>query len=182
MSAAAGCDFIAPAPRASTAPRRHEFSMEVRSLLVNAAVVVAATAAVGCATTAKPSSSTANLAKLTLLANLPGKPACFWKSNFQGDWTVLNDSTLIVRAPLAQDAYVVKLFEPVFDLSLQTAPRLRGPRAHGPDLRQWRRLSGSARLAAAAGADHGGSSADEGRAKRITAGCWYAGTALAHGC
>jgi hypothetical protein len=37
--------------------------------------------------------------------------------SFQGDWTVLNDSTLIVHAPLPKDAYVIKLFEPVFSLS-----------------------------------------------------------------
>ncbi len=71
---------------------------------------------VGCATTAPPAATSAKLANLTKLANLPGKPGCFWKSNFQGDWTVLNDSTLIVQAPLPKDAYVIKLFEPVFDL------------------------------------------------------------------
>jgi hypothetical protein len=74
----------------------------------------------GCATPA-PSPAQANLANLTKLENLPGKPACFWKSNFQGDWTVLNDSTLIVRAPLPNDIYVIKLFEPVFSLSFHQA-------------------------------------------------------------
>ena len=34
-------------------------------------------------------------------------------------WTVLNDTTLIVQAPLPRDAYVIKLFEPVFDLSFK---------------------------------------------------------------
>jgi len=73
----------------------------------------------GCASMAHAPPSEARLANLTKLANLPGKPACFWKSNFQGDWTVLNDSTLIVQAPLPKDAYVIKLFEPVFDLSFK---------------------------------------------------------------
>jgi hypothetical protein len=69
----------------------------------------------GCATTAK--SPNPELQRLTQLNNLPGKPACFWRSSFQGDWTILNESTLIVRAPLPKDAYVIKLFEPVFNLS-----------------------------------------------------------------
>jgi hypothetical protein len=80
-----------------------------------------ALAAAGCASTGQPApgSPAYNLERLTKLENLPGKAACFWKSNFQGDWTVLNDSTLIVRAPMPKDAYVVKLFEPVFNLSFK---------------------------------------------------------------
>jgi hypothetical protein len=50
-------------------------------------------------------------------AALPGKPGCFWLRNVR-DWTVLNDQELIVHAPMQQDAYLIKLFEPVFDLSL----------------------------------------------------------------
>jgi len=95
--------------------------MPARPLLIHAALGVLAAIAAGCATPVQPSSAKANLAALTKLENLPGKPACFWKSNFQGDWTVLNDSTLIVRAPLPKDAYVIKLFEPVFSLSFHQA-------------------------------------------------------------
>jgi hypothetical protein len=73
---------------------------------------------VGCATTG-PRQHPSALDTLTKVENLPGKAGCFWRSNFQGDWTVLNDSTLIVRAPLPKDAYVVKLFEPVFELSFK---------------------------------------------------------------
>ena len=91
--------------------------MRARLMLTNAAAGALAVVAVGCATTAQPPAPGANLANLTKLENLPGKPACFWKSSFQGDWTVLNDSTLIVHAPLPKDAYVIKLFEPVFSLS-----------------------------------------------------------------
>jgi hypothetical protein len=91
--------------------------MQRRPLLVKAAVGALAAVAVGCATTAQSPASKTNLDNLTKLNSLPGKPACFWKANFQGDWTVLNDSTLIVHAPLSKDAYVIKLFEPVFNLS-----------------------------------------------------------------
>jgi hypothetical protein len=94
--------------------------MQIRPLLINAAVGALAAIAVGCATTAQPPpSSKTNLDHLTKVENLPGKPACFWKSSFQGDWTVLNDSTLIIHAPLPKDAYVIKLFEPVFSLSFK---------------------------------------------------------------
>jgi hypothetical protein len=48
-------------------------------------------------------------------AKLPGTPDCFWLRNVY-DWTVLNNSELIVHVPFPQDAYLVKLFQPVFDL------------------------------------------------------------------
>jgi hypothetical protein len=84
------------------------------------AVVAALTlAGGGCASTGQPPSSTAALDNLTKVDNLPGKPACFWKSSFEGDWTVLNESTLIVHAPLPKDIYVIKLFEPVFGLKFK---------------------------------------------------------------
>jgi Family of unknown function (DUF6491) len=44
---------------------------------------------------------------------LPGTPGCFWLRNFDGSWTVLNDSELIVYVPLDSDPYLIKLFEPV---------------------------------------------------------------------
>jgi hypothetical protein len=86
--------------------------MQIRPLLINAAVGALAAIAAGCAMTAQTPPSKANLDNLTKVENLPGKSACFWKSSFQGDWTVLNDSTLILHAPLPKDAYVIKLFEP----------------------------------------------------------------------
>jgi hypothetical protein len=92
--------------------------MQPRPLALVAAVTALTAFISGCATPPQ-SPAAANLANLTKPENLPGKPACFWKSNFQGDWTVLDDSTLIVRAPLAKDAYVVKLFEPVFNLGFK---------------------------------------------------------------
>ena len=93
--------------------------MQIHLLLTSAAVGALAAIAGGCATTAQSPPSRVNLDNLTKVENLPGKPACFWKSSFQGDWTVLNDSTLIVHAPLPKDAYVIKLFEPVFTLSFK---------------------------------------------------------------
>jgi hypothetical protein len=91
--------------------------VSVRPLIT--AVGALAAIAAGCASTAPTSRSMTTLDHLTTVANLPGKAGCFWKSSFQGDWTVLNDSTLIVRAPLPKDAYVIKLFEPVFNLSFK---------------------------------------------------------------
>jgi hypothetical protein len=93
-------------------------TMQIRPLATIAAISALTLLVGGCATP-PPSPAAAKLANLTKPENLPGKAACFWKSNFQGDWTVLNDSTLIVRAPLPKDAYVVKLFEPVFNLSFR---------------------------------------------------------------
>jgi hypothetical protein len=46
-------------------------------------------------------------------AALAGTPGCFWLSNFDGSWTVLNDSELIVYAPLHSEPYLIRLFEPV---------------------------------------------------------------------
>jgi Family of unknown function (DUF6491) len=93
--------------------------MRIRPLLIYTVIGPLAAIAAGCASTAQPPPSTAKLDNLTKVENLPGKAACFWKSNFQGDWTVLNDSTLIVHVPLSKDAYVIKLFEPVFNLSFK---------------------------------------------------------------
>jgi hypothetical protein len=47
--------------------------------------------------------------------SLPGTDACFWIANVS-DWTVLDNSTLLLSAPLAEDAYLVKLFAPIPDL------------------------------------------------------------------
>jgi hypothetical protein len=46
------------------------------------------------------------------LANLPGKDACFWTRTIF-DWTVLDDSTILVRAPSPNAAYLIKLFAPI---------------------------------------------------------------------
>jgi len=93
--------------------------MRFRPLPVHAALAALAAILAGCATPASASPARALLDKLTRLENLPGKPGCFWKSSFQGDWTVLNDSTLIVHAPMARDAYLIKLFESVPDLGFK---------------------------------------------------------------
>jgi hypothetical protein len=46
---------------------------------------------------------------------LPGTEACIFTVNLN-DWTVIDNSTLIVYAPLRKDPYLVKLFEPIYDL------------------------------------------------------------------
>lgn len=91
--------------------------MQFHRLLINSAVGALAAITVGCASAVEPAPSI--LDRLTKVENLPGSAACFWKSNFEGDWTVLNDSTLIVHAPLPKDAYLIKLFEPVFALGFK---------------------------------------------------------------
>ena len=79
-------------------------------LLRKAAAVSMAVVALACAT-AHPDTASAAPPEA-----LPGTPGCFWLKSFN-DWTVLNDSELIVHAPLTQDAYLVKLFQPVFGLN-----------------------------------------------------------------
>lgn len=84
--------------------------------VVTGLLAAAAGALWGCASS--PSSQGAGLAadlgsKSQEAAALPGKPGCFWLSNFDGSWTVLNDRELIVYAPLYSKPYLVKLFEPV---------------------------------------------------------------------
>ncbi|HEY5019546.1 MAG TPA: DUF6491 family protein [Steroidobacteraceae bacterium] len=75
-----------------------------------ACLSLAVLAAAGCATNAAPS----NQAR----TNLPGKEACIFTANLS-DWVVLDDSTLIVYAPMRKDAYLVKLFAPVTDLDFR---------------------------------------------------------------
>jgi hypothetical protein len=49
-------------------------------------------------------------------APLPGAASCLWISNIR-NWDVIDASTMIVYAPMAKDAYLVKLFQPIPDLS-----------------------------------------------------------------
>ena len=78
------------------------------------ALAVMGAALAGCATSA-PESSGAGAQRTA--AALPGTPGCFWLRNFDGSWTVLSQTELIVYAPLTGDnAYLVKLFQPVINL------------------------------------------------------------------
>ena len=95
--------------------------MKARPLRWIAISLTAATAGAlfGCASS--PSSQGAGFAASIRGAThekaaLPGKPGCFWLSNFDGSWTVLNDSELIVYAPFESQPYLIKLFAPVPDL------------------------------------------------------------------
>ncbi|MGH8316624.1 MAG: DUF6491 family protein [Steroidobacteraceae bacterium] len=78
-------------------------------------IAAAAAALLGCASTqvTGPANRGAGSQKT---AALPGKPGCFWLRQFQGSWTVLNSSELIVYVPLDSEPYLIKLFEPVQDL------------------------------------------------------------------
>lgn len=63
-------------------------------------------------------------------APLPGTEACIFTVNLY-DWTVLDDTTLIVYAPVHQDPYLVKLFAPVFDLSFHQTLGFEGVEHNG---------------------------------------------------
>jgi hypothetical protein len=67
---------------------------------------LAAVAAAGCVAGGAPRQSA---------TNLPGTEACIFTSTLS-DWTVLDESTLIVYAPMRKDPYLIKLFAPVIGL------------------------------------------------------------------
>lgn len=99
--------------------------MEARSLgslaITAAFLAAAATALGGCASSlaSQGAGLAANLGSgRQKSAPLPGKPGCFWISNFDGSWTVLNESELIVYAPLYSKPYLIRLFAPVPTLRL----------------------------------------------------------------
>jgi len=71
-------------------------------------VVVMSLASLACASGGAPTPQRSS-------APLPGTEACIFTANLY-DWTVLDDSTLIVYAPLHREPYLVKLFAPMFDL------------------------------------------------------------------
>jgi hypothetical protein len=96
-------------------------ALKIRPLrfLAHGLLVWAAAGLFGCASS--PSSQSASYAQLIAPrpradVALPGQPGCFWRSNFKGSWTVLNDRELIVFAPFGSHAYLIALFEPVPDL------------------------------------------------------------------
>ena len=51
-------------------------------------------------------------------AALPGKDACIFTVNLS-DWVVLDESTLIVYAPLRRQPYLLKLFAPISGLGFR---------------------------------------------------------------
>ena len=59
---------------------------------------------------------------------LPGKETCFWTRDLF-DWTVLNDTTLLVHAPMKSDAYLVKLFAPITDMDFDLRLGFQSPPA-----------------------------------------------------
>ncbi|HTW73850.1 MAG TPA: DUF6491 family protein [Steroidobacteraceae bacterium] len=84
--------------------------------ILSGALAACATTTTG-STAAGPAAGPAQAAAVAgRTAGLPGKPACFWARNFQGSWTVLSQTELIVYAPLTADPYLIKLLEPVVNL------------------------------------------------------------------
>lgn len=84
--------------------------------ILGAALTACATTAPDTAPPPAPAVGTAAPAAARGTAALPGKPACFWLINFDGSWTALNQTELIVYAPLTAPPYLIKLFEPVINL------------------------------------------------------------------
>lgn len=76
----------------------------------SAAMSLLALAIAGCATNATPSNNAT--------AALPGKDACIFTVNLS-DWVVLDESTLIVYAPLRKQPYLIKLFAPATGLQFR---------------------------------------------------------------
>jgi hypothetical protein len=87
--------------------------VQAPSLRFLAISLLAATAGalVGCASTQGASGANGETT-----ATLPGTPGCFWLRDFDGSWTVLNDSELIVYVPMYSQPYLIKLFAPVPNL------------------------------------------------------------------
>ena len=71
----------------------------------------------GCATTSSTPTESSGASAQRTAAALPGTPGCFWLKNFDGSWTALSQTELIVYAPMVGDnAYFIKLFQPVINL------------------------------------------------------------------
>lgn len=91
--------------------------MRARPSRLLAAILVAAAAGVllGCASSPRDNRAAGHRAVSRNTAPLPGKPGCFWVTDFNNSWTALNDGELIVYDPLF-GPYLMKLFEPVPNL------------------------------------------------------------------
>jgi len=61
---------------------------------------------------------------------LPGTESCIMKVNLY-DFTVLDDSTLIIYGPLHKDAYLVKLFAPIYSLPFRQTIGFDTPERNG---------------------------------------------------
>jgi hypothetical protein len=64
------------------------------------------------------------------LANLPGTDACFWTANVR-DWTVIDNTTLVVDAPGAGNVYLVKLIFPLPGLQYHEGLSLHARAGYG---------------------------------------------------
>ncbi|MGH8316655.1 MAG: DUF6491 family protein [Steroidobacteraceae bacterium] len=95
--------------------------MHLQSLRFVAMGLLAAAAAalLGCASAPVGGYATSSAATSRETAALPGKPGCFWLTDFDGSWTVLTNSELIVYDPVFSRPYLLQLFEPVPDLKFR---------------------------------------------------------------
>ena len=73
-----------------------------------AALALAVLGAAGCATKSAQSKPVST--------DSPGTDDCVWILTIR-NWDIIDPSTLIVYAPTPKDAYLIKLFQPVTDLS-----------------------------------------------------------------
>jgi hypothetical protein len=82
-------------------------------------IATAAAALLGCGSAQVGGYATGSPTTRPKTAALPGKPGCFWLTDFDGSWTVLTNSELIVYDPVFSRPYLLKLFEPVPDLKFR---------------------------------------------------------------
>ncbi len=101
--------------------------------LATGLIATAGAVLLGCASTPAASPAASGAAMARTIAALPGKPGCFWVTDFDGSWTVLNNSQLIVPDPVFSRSYLLQLFTPVPYLKFRH--RL-GFEVSGPDRRR----------------------------------------------
>jgi len=84
--------------------------------LHHAALMLAVLGAAGCAASHARSSSASNASNAGSASGLPGKQQCVPILYIQ-NWDVIDPNTLIVYAPEPKDAFLIKVVEPVSNLS-----------------------------------------------------------------
>jgi hypothetical protein len=93
--------------------------LEPLRLVATGLIATAAAALLGCASAHGRGYAASSAATDRETAALPGRPGCFWLTDFDGSWTVLTNSELIVYDPVFSRPYLLKLFEPVPDLKFR---------------------------------------------------------------
>ena len=93
-----------------------------RRFIATGLIAAVAAALLGCASTHGGEYGAGGAALSRKTGALPGKPACFRVTDFDGSFTVLNDSELIVPDPVLSRTYLIVLSEPVSYLKLRHHP------------------------------------------------------------